>query len=184
MGVGLVWTPQTALGVALVPTEPRDESALPRNIHVPGRGGAPTRPPPGTPHPAGERARGLAYGRADVVSAESLARGALHRRKDAPKTNHDHRGGRYKDRVDFEPVCDCFHDVIAAAVRRLVKTLEDALAPALTAMDKTNWGALELVDEESLYVRDVRARAGTDRLGQSGLESRQNVAETFRSAPA
>ena len=67
----------------------------------------------------------------------------------------------YADQVDLEPVADDFHDVIARAVKRLVASLEHALDPTLRAISSTNWGAFELVDEESPYVRKLAADVRT-----------------------
>lgn len=61
----------------------------------------------------------------------------------------------YTDRIDLEEEQDAFHDVIAAAVKRIVAVLDTRLEPALKAMSAIQWHALDSVDEESNYVRAV-----------------------------
>ena len=46
-----------------------------------------------------------------------------------------------------------FHDVIAKAVTRLVASLEAALEPSLRSFAAVPWATLDVVDEESAYVR-------------------------------
>jgi len=59
----------------------------------------------------------------------------------------------YVGQVDMDREVEAFHDVVARAVKRLVRLLDVALEPALKTVAATPWGALDIVDEESPYVR-------------------------------
>jgi hypothetical protein len=61
----------------------------------------------------------------------------------------------YADQVDLTGVQDQFYDVIAGAIRTLVATLEGQVEGALKAMGSINWGTVEMVGEESPYVRVI-----------------------------
>jgi len=61
----------------------------------------------------------------------------------------------YVDQVDTEKEVEAFQEVVAAAIKRIVSTIDAALEPALKKMTSTNWGALDAVDDESPYVRDI-----------------------------
>jgi len=63
--------------------------------------------------------------------------------------------GAYADKVELSGVQDQFYDVIAGAIRTLVTTLEGQVEGALKAMGNINWGSVEMVGEESPYVRAI-----------------------------
>ncbi|KAJ8601265.1 hypothetical protein CTAYLR_003283 [Chrysophaeum taylorii] len=62
---------------------------------------------------------------------------------------------QYVDQIDLEEQQEAFHDVIAAAVKKLVASLEASLEPSLKAMASIQWSSLQSVDEESAYVRQM-----------------------------
>lgn len=61
----------------------------------------------------------------------------------------------YADRVDLEEEQDAFHDIIAAAVKKLVSLFDAKLDPSLKAMASIQWHSLDSVEEESNYVRAI-----------------------------
>ena len=64
---------------------------------------------------------------------------------------------RYKESVDLNHEQESFYDVIAAAIRTLVAALQSQVESAFKTMTGINWGTLEMVGEESPYVRDINA---------------------------
>jgi len=63
--------------------------------------------------------------------------------------------GAYVGKVDLDAEQEGFHGVISAAVKKLVMLFEASLEPALKSMAATNWGSVEVVDDESPYVRTM-----------------------------
>lgn len=61
----------------------------------------------------------------------------------------------YSDKVDLSGIQDQFYEMIAGAIRTLVATLEGHIEGALKALGGINWGSVEMVGEESPYVRSI-----------------------------
>ena len=59
----------------------------------------------------------------------------------------------YRDTVDLGPERELFYDVVGKALQVLHGGLEMKMDPAFRAMSSINWGACEMVGEESGYVR-------------------------------
>lgn len=59
----------------------------------------------------------------------------------------------FKSKVDMMPQQDVFHDVTAKSIRVLVLGLGNRVENAWKMMASTNWGVLDMVGEESSYVR-------------------------------
>lgn len=67
----------------------------------------------------------------------------------------DRIDAEYEDRVDMSGEQEAFHDVTARGIRVLVSGLEHRTEGALKEMSGTNWGAIDVVGEESAYVRSM-----------------------------
>lgn len=61
----------------------------------------------------------------------------------------------FKDKVEMTSEQEAFHDVIAKSIRVLVSGLENRLEGAMRAMSALNWSIVDVVDEESSYVRSI-----------------------------
>ncbi|XP_038059447.1 vacuolar protein sorting-associated protein 53 homolog isoform X1 [Patiria miniata] len=59
------------------------------------------------------------------------------------------------DKIKLNSEMDVFHGVIANCIQLLVQDLESACDPALTAMNKVNWAAIETVGDQSSYVTAI-----------------------------
>jgi len=64
---------------------------------------------------------------------------------------------RYKSKIDMGNEQEVFHDVTAKGIRVLVSGLASRTEPAFKAMSGINWGSLDVVGEESSYVRSMHA---------------------------
>jgi vacuolar protein sorting-associated protein 53 len=63
----------------------------------------------------------------------------------------------YREKVSLTAEQDVFFDVIATSIRTLVGGLESQAEVAFKAMQAVNWGAFDMVGEESGYVRTINA---------------------------
>jgi len=61
----------------------------------------------------------------------------------------------YNDKIDLLPVQDTFLDHIAKSIQVLVSGLESRVEPSLKELVNISWGTVELVSEESEYVRTI-----------------------------
>ena len=64
---------------------------------------------------------------------------------------------QYKESVDLNEEKEFFYDIIAASIRSLVSALQSQVEVAFKTMANINWGTVEMVGEESPYVRDINA---------------------------
>ncbi|XP_015124851.1 vacuolar protein sorting-associated protein 53 homolog [Diachasma alloeum] len=63
----------------------------------------------------------------------------------------------FSDKINLSQEQDIFHNVISNCIQLLVQDLEAACDPALTAMIKIQWGAIEGVGDQSPYVSTIVA---------------------------
>ncbi|XP_071790088.1 vacuolar protein sorting-associated protein 53 homolog isoform X2 [Asterias amurensis] len=59
------------------------------------------------------------------------------------------------DKINLNAEMDVFHGVISNCIQLLVQDLESACDPALSAMNKVNWAAIETVGDQSSYVTAI-----------------------------
>ena len=62
---------------------------------------------------------------------------------------------RFRDKIDLVPEQDVYHSVINSAITMLVTDLEASCDPALAAMTKMPWHAVEAVGDQSAYVSSL-----------------------------
>ncbi|XP_043799890.1 vacuolar protein sorting-associated protein 53 homolog [Apis laboriosa] len=63
----------------------------------------------------------------------------------------------YAEKINLSQEQDIFHNVISNCIQLLVQDLESACESALTAMTKVQWGAIEVVGDQSNYVNTIVA---------------------------
>ncbi|XP_057335223.1 vacuolar protein sorting-associated protein 53 homolog [Microplitis mediator] len=63
----------------------------------------------------------------------------------------------YAEKINLSQEQDLFHNVISNCIQLLVQDLEAACDPALTAMTKVQWGAIESVGDQSAYASTIIA---------------------------
>ncbi|KAK0081657.1 hypothetical protein PV325_011819 [Microctonus aethiopoides] len=63
----------------------------------------------------------------------------------------------YNDKINLSQEQDIFHNVISNCIQLLVQDLEAACDPALTAMTRVQWSAIESVGDQSSYVSTIVA---------------------------
>ncbi|XP_034947406.1 vacuolar protein sorting-associated protein 53 homolog [Chelonus insularis] len=61
----------------------------------------------------------------------------------------------YAEKINLSQEQDLFHNVISNCIQLLVQDLEAACDPALTAMIKVQWGAIESVGDQSTYISTI-----------------------------
>jgi len=64
---------------------------------------------------------------------------------------------KYKSKIDMGGEQEAFHEVTAKGIRVLVSGLEQRTELAFKAMSSINWGSLNVVGEESSYVRSMHS---------------------------